>query len=487
MIKNLSTLLLLAFVNVNLSDAISKELNHNENQERYQVVNVIIKGNNITKDAIILRELAIKKWGVYWDNEIEGLIIESKNNLTNTNLFNFITIEYKLSDDEITVIIEVVERWYVWPYPILEISERNFNVWWEEFQSSNYSDFSRLNYGASLNIENFRGLDELLMIKFRRGFKEHYLFRYEAPYINNKKTLGINSYIEIFRRKKTYFKTENNHLVYFEDTTNNSYTSRELLLNLELLYKSSIKTKHKLKFNFHQSIVNAAITFLNSNYLTEDGTQYPDSIGSFYKVSYQFIYENRDNNVYPLEGDYLNFEIGKNFSLKSSINHIEFNSHLEKHIKLSKDLYIGTSFSSRITTMHFPAYFSSQALGFDDYVRGYEFYVIDGRNYYLSKTAIKYALIKKRDLNIPYIKKKQFSKSHFSVYATIFSDLGYTKNNENHFENSLANSMLWGRGLSIDYVTYYDKMLRIEFSINGLGEKGVFLHFSSPFGETNKR
>jgi len=136
--------------------------------------------------------------------------------------------------------------------------------------------------------------------------------------------------------------------------------------------------------------------------------------------------------------------------------------------------------------MHYPAYFSSQTLGFDDYVRSYEFYVIDGRNYYLSKTAIKYALIKKRDLNIPYLKKKQFSKSHFSVYATIFSDLGYTKNNMQD-ENSLVNSMLWGRGVSIDYVTYYDKMLRIEFSINGLGEKGVFLHFSSPFGETNKR
>ena len=29
-------------------------------------------------------------------------------------------------------------------------------------------------------------------------------------------------------------------------------------------------------------------------------------------------------------------------------------------------------------------------------------------------------------------------------------------------------------------LTYYDKLLRIEFSINHLGEKGVFLHFSNP-------
>ena len=63
----------------------------------------------------------------------------------------------------------------MWPYPILEVSERNFNTWWQDFKSSDYKDFSRLNYGVFVNIENFRGLNELLMIKLRRGFKEHYL------------------------------------------------------------------------------------------------------------------------------------------------------------------------------------------------------------------------------------------------------------------------------------------------------------------------
>jgi hypothetical protein len=40
---------------------------------------------------------------------------------------------------------------------------------------------------------------------------------------------------------------------------------------------------------------------------------------------------------------------------------------------------------------------------------------------------------------------------------------------------------LWGKGVALDYVTYYDKLLRIEYAINQLGEKAVFLHFSSPF------
>ena len=112
----------------------------------------------------------------------------------------------------------------------------------------------------------------------------------------------------------------------------------------------------------------------------------------------------------------------------------------------------------------------------------YEYYILDGEDYYLSKTAIKYCLVRKKDLNFSYIKSKQFNKAHFSIYSSLFSDFGYANNQSNFAENSLTNSILWGKGISLEYITYYDKMLRIEYSINKLGEKGLFLHFSSPFG-----
>ena len=81
---------------------------------------------------------------------------------------------------------------------------------------------------------------------------------------------------------------------------------------------------------------------------------------------------------------------------------------------------------------------------------------------------------------------KQFNKSHYSLYLGLFSDLGYVKDQQTNESNNLANSILIGNGISLDYITYYDKLLRIEFSINHLGEKGVFLHFSNPFGSIDK-
>ena len=81
---------------------------------------------------------------------------------------------------------------------------------------------------------------------------------------------------------------------------------------------------------------------------------------------------------------------------------------------------------------------------------------------------------------------KQFNRAHYSLYIGLFSDMGYVTDNQTSQTNDLSNSLLWGNGISIDYVTYYDKMLRIELSMNHLGEKGVFLHFSNPFGSNKK-
>jgi len=60
--------------------------------------------------------------------------------------------------------------------------------------------------------------------------------------------------------------------------------------------------------------------------------------------------------------------------------------------------------------------------------------------------------------------------------------MGYIYDPPNKTSNPLQSKLLWGNGISLDYVTYYDKLLRIEYSVNHLGEKGVFLHFSNPFG-----
>ena len=439
------------------------------------ISSITINGNKVTKNDIILREVVIAINSSYPAADLEQKIKESKENLINLKLFNFVEISYTLTGDKAQLTIDVTERWYFWPYPVFEISERNFNTWWQEFKASNYSDFSRLNYGLFLNWENFRGRNELIKLKIRKGFKEHYLFAYEIPYFNKKKTIGINTNFQLFRRKKTFYKTVNNSLEYFEN--NDNYTSNDYGLNVEFLYRKGVHKKHKLKAFFFNSFVADSIAILNPDYLKNN-----QKSGSYFKTTYQFENENRDYIEYPLHGYYLQLEGTKYFKGTSPVNHFEIIGKAENHIELKDRFFLGSSFKGKWSSDGNQPYFAQRGFGFDDYVRGYEYYVVDGQDFWLSKTVLKYALIEKTNFDIPYIKMKQFNKSHYSLYLGIFSDMGWVIDKHTYQDNTLSNSYLWGKGISIDYVTYYDKLLRIEFSVNHLGEKGVFLHFSNPFG-----
>ena len=48
-------------------------------------------------------------------------------------------------------------------------------------------------------------------------------------------------------------------------------------------------------------------------------------------------------------------------------------------------------------------------------------------------------------------------------------------------ENALSNSLLHSAGIGIDIVTFYDVILRFEYSFNQLGQNGLYLHRKSIF------
>ena len=448
-------------------------------QDTITISNITITGNKITQAEIILRELAFSENSSFSATDLEQKIKESEQNLINLKLFNFVEINHTLKDSQVEITIDVTEKWYFWPYPVFEISERNFNSWWNEFKASDYSDFSRLNYGLYLNWNNFRGRNELLQLKIRRGFKEHYLFSYQVPYFNKEKTIGINTNLQLFRRKKSFYKTENDTLLYY--TNNDVFTTKDYEFNTDLLYRKGVHKTHHLRFHYFLSEVDTAITNKNSNYLSNSSNS-----GSYAKLSYQFTNEKRDYVEYSLHGYYLHFEGTKYFKGTSPVDHFEIIGKAEKHLELKDRFFLGSSFKGKWSSDAYQPYFAQRGFGFDDYVRGYEYYVVDGQDFWLSKTVLKYALIEKTNFDIPYVKMKQFNKSHYSLYLGLFSDMGYVIDKQTEEDNTLSNSLLWGNGISLDYVTYYDKLLRIEFSVNHLGEKGVFLHFSNPFGSKNK-
>lgn len=98
------------------------------------------------------------------------------------------------------------------------------------------------------------------------------------------------------------------------------------------------------------------------------------------------------------------------------------------------------------------------------------------------KTNFKYQLVKPKIYTADWAKRfRKFNKVPYTVYLGAYGDAAFVEDKLNYINNPLSNSFLVGAGIGLDFVTYYDSVFRIEFSINQKQEIGVYLHLSSPF------
>lgn len=122
------------------------------------------------------------------------------------------------------------------------------------------------------------------------------------------------------------------------------------------------------------------------------------------------------------------------------------------------------------------------SLGYlDDVLSGYEFYVIDGLDYFYTKTALRFQLFSNRVDWGKYMPISTFREMPVRVYLVLNNDFGYVNSTQFNEFNPLVNQFLWGGGLGLNFVLFYDKVIRIEYSLNHLWEKGLYLHYNLSF------
>lgn len=105
-------------------------------------------------------------------------------------------------------------------------------------------------------------------------------------------------------------------------------------------------------------------------------------------------------------------------------------------------------------------------------MRGMEYYVVDGMAGAISKLNLGYDLFT-LNLKLP-VKSSTYKKIPIKFYPKIYTDFGYCYspyNNSNLFNNQLLHTY----GIGVDIVTIYDIVFKIEYSINQLGDKGIFV------------
>jgi len=439
----------------------------------YIIHNIRIEGNKQTRTPIITRELKFKINDSVPVNSLPDILKAAKENVFNTNLFNVVTVDTTfLPGSRVDVKINVIERWYIWPIPYFEISDRNFNVWWET------KDLSRLTYGIDLTFFNVRGRNETLKILTHFGFNQKYGFTYTTPYINRKQTLGIGFGADVELNHEVGSETIDNKVVYFKDPSN--YPQQLIYGFSEIIFRPSIYTYHTFSMAYNQYYFMDTVLKIPGFSLTGSNSQI------FASVYYQYKNDHRDIQYYPLTGFYFDLEFMHCFPYSFTHNtYLKVNAR--KYWQIYNRWYFASGLTMKISLEQEQPYYLARGLGYGrEYVRGYEYYVIDGQHFLLWKNNFKFAVIPQRLIKLGFLKSSKFSTVPLALYINVFSDLGYVyhyateADYQNNPGNSLQNSLMIGYGTGLDFTTYYDIVIRCEFSLNLFGKPGLYLHFMAP-------
>ncbi|MCF8365713.1 MAG: hypothetical protein K9H16_08025 [Bacteroidales bacterium] len=435
---------------------------------------LIFEGNKITHPNIILRELTFSENDTIRAYEFAEKLTKSRENLLNTSLFNFVTIhDSVVSDREFSHVhlhIHFIERWYLWPFPIFEISDRNFNSWMEN------KDFNRISYGLMLVKENMRGRMETLNLLLRFGWDETYQMSYNVPYFNKKQTFGSGFGLGFSQNHEVAYETVGNKPVTIRDNDESIY--KQFYSHFNITFRHSFYDYHSVQINYNYFVFGDTLLQLNPDYSFNGIT-----VNEYLSLQYRFVSDHRDSKPYPLRGHYFEGTLSKSgFGVRKDgdISMMEISGSYRKYFAMSKKLFFSSDWVGKISTSRNQPYFYQQGLGYGrNFVRGYELYVVDGQSYVLSKNTFKFNFVPTRVKEIGFIPTEKFSKIHYAFYLNWFIDAGYVDDFKNTEGNDLANRLLVGTGLGFDLVTYYDMVFRIEFSVNKEGEFGMFFHVAN--------
>lgn len=435
----------------------------------YIIQSINIKGNKKTKDRIIIRELVKKRNDTLHLQQLAYIKKRSEQNIFNTQLFIYDTIyssvNHTLKTIDLTIIIK--ERWYVFPVPIVEVQERNFNAWWKT------KDLFRLNYGFVVGLENFTGRKDRFILLFQRGYSEKYGFSYQNPYINKAQTIGLNLLYSYNRNNEVNYNTQNDLPQFVRNYK--KYLRAEHEAKLGVTHRPNLYVQSTLELVYKNTKIGDTVVTLNPNYFNDAKKQI-----QYLSLQYRYTFDNRDNMAYPLKGwAFDGYVIKDGFNLKetSPINNLYVIANIRKHTSLKNRFYLANLMKLKYTRVDKLSYNFNRAFGYNDLIRGYEYFVIEGQRYFLSKNSLRYQFIKPKVFQPKFLKKaKQFNTIPFYAFANIFFDAGYVTDDFFFKNNSLVNSWQYGYGAGLDFITYYDVVLRLEYSFNKQLQSGFFIH-----------
>ncbi len=433
----------------------------------FEIASIAFVGNRKTKERVLRAELDFTEGETVTAGGLEKRLEQNRLRLFNLQLFLWVRYETVCQNGRLTIIFEVQERWYLFPVPIFSLADRNFNAWWEK------KDFNRIDYGLHLVQNNFRGRNELLKANFQHGFNRKYELFYTVPYFNKKRDLGFSVGGSIYQSHSLDYNTVENELLTLRQE--DKFPIQRRYGYGSLIWRENVQKQTRFTASYHQEQISDSVFMLNPEFLSRLKNR------KYLKFEVSRTLNFRNTFAYPLAGHFLQLGLGQQVAVNGNQNNTTAFAKFAHYLPLKHNFFYSYTLEGQSRLASNLAYSDNVALGYKSYIRGYELYVIGGQHYGVFKNGLSHQLLDLNQIKLNFIRNPKFNRIPVTLYLNWFADAGYTFEDRFADTNFLTNRLNMATGLGLHIVTYYDRVLTLEYSVNREGERGLFIHSVFPF------
>ena len=429
---------------------------------------MLFTGNVVTKERILRAELDIHEGDTLTLADLPSRLESNRRRLFNLQLFHTVLAQAACNNGQLTIIFAVQERWYTFPVPIFSLADRNLRSWLDRADR-----WQRLDYGAHLTRNNFRGRNELLNANLQLGFNRKYELAYEAPGLGRRRRVGLGTTISYYQSHTLDYQTFRDRLTSFRDEDG---------FPIQRFYASGgIRIRHTVQFlsaidvSYHHEQIGDSINYFNPTYFLGNTQR------KYLELSIISTFNQRNTFAYPLTGRFMQVALNYRQFLDATTPAITtLRLRYARYLSLGHKFYYSFGLTGQTRLARRVGYADARALGYDALVRGYDEYVIDGQHYGLAQQGLSYRLFNASQVQLSFINNPKINTIPLVLYLNVFTDLGYVAASNALPENRLPNQLLRSAGVGVHLVTYYDKVFILEYTLNGLGQAGYFFRTSFP-------
>lgn len=432
---------------------------------------LVVKGNKKTRADIILREIPFSAGQEYKVEELVDLFELAQQQLMNTALFHIAKVfATGFAGNCMEVTVEVVERWYLFPIPYFKLVDRNLNQWLVDQHAS----LDRVNYGVKLLYNNVTGHNDKLRLWVFNGYTQQLSASYEKPYIDRAMRWGFKLSTATGKSREINYNTLNDKQAFLK--TEESFIRKFLMVSAGLTYRKKLYARHDMGMAWLAESVSDTVLAANPAYFANSSNRV-----SFPEWYYQFKYVKLDYLPYPTKGYATQLRISKS-GWNPSVNLWQLHWQGYGSWPTGLKSFVGVQVYTGLKLPFHQPYFTRRFLGYNEtFLKGYEYYVIDGvAGGYACATYTRELFRLNIGLPARIVKKRGLEYIPIRVFGKIYANSGYVYNPDPG-ANRLNNKMLHAGGIGIDLLTLYDITFRVEYSFNQLGQNGLFLHRTSSF------